>query len=161
MGAPPLLTINSARRNGLSHRELALRLGAVVLALLLLPFALAFGSLAATSAQAQQPVPPPPTNLDPSVYVVSYVEVAPAAQAQAATALKQQMEASRKDAGVLNFDVVQRTVPTNHAPLGPTAAKFSLGAPLTFVKSPPTKMVVPSVAIAKTMPSTEGCHGRR
>jgi hypothetical protein len=44
MGAPPLLTINSPRRNGLTRKELTLRLGAVVLALLLLPFALALGS---------------------------------------------------------------------------------------------------------------------
>jgi hypothetical protein len=44
MGAPPLLTINSPRRNGLTGKELVLRAAAAVLALLLLPFALALGS---------------------------------------------------------------------------------------------------------------------
>jgi hypothetical protein len=53
MGAPPLLTINPARRNALTRKELALRLGAVVLALLLLPFALAFGSTTYANASAR------------------------------------------------------------------------------------------------------------
>jgi quinol monooxygenase YgiN len=78
-------------------------------------FAFALAPLAAVSAaQAQQPVPPPPTNLDPSVYMATYIEVAPAAAGQAVTALKQLMEASRKEAGVLNYDVVQQVSPTNH-----------------------------------------------
>ena len=70
-----------------------------VLAMALVPLA------ATTAAQAQQE--------DPTVYVTSYIEVAPAAQSQAGTALKQLADASRKDAGVLNFEVAQRILPPN------------------------------------------------
>jgi len=50
---------------------------------------------------------------NPAVYVTSYIDVAPAAKAQAAAALKQLADASRKDAGVLSFLVLQRTEPSH------------------------------------------------
>jgi quinol monooxygenase YgiN len=51
---------------------------------------------------------------DAAVYVVSYIDVAPAAKGQTATLLKQLAAASRKDAGVMNFDVLQRTGPSSN-----------------------------------------------
>jgi hypothetical protein len=53
--------------------------------------AMAVTPLAATLARAQE---------DPSVHMVTYIEVAPAAQGQAATLLRQLSTASRKDARV-------------------------------------------------------------
>jgi quinol monooxygenase YgiN len=50
---------------------------------------------------------------DPTVYVVRYIEVAPAAKQQGADLVKQLADASRKEAGVLRFDVLQRTSPAN------------------------------------------------
>src|SRR4051812_21728317 len=79
-----------------------------------LVFATLLAPLAATaaSAQGQQPAPPaPPT--DPAIYAISYVEVAPASASQAGKALKQLADASRKEAGVLTFDVARRISPTN------------------------------------------------
>jgi quinol monooxygenase YgiN len=76
-----------------------------------LAFAFALAPLAA--AQAQQPLPPLP-NFEPPVYTATYIEVTPATASQAVTALKQLIEASRKEAGLLSFDVVQQVSPTNH-----------------------------------------------
>jgi quinol monooxygenase YgiN len=50
---------------------------------------------------------------DPTVYVARYIDVMPASAGQAATALKQLADASRKDAGVVSFEVLQRTTPAN------------------------------------------------
>jgi len=47
-------------------------------------------------------------------YTVSYIEVAPAAQANAAALLKELSAASRKSPGNLRFDSVQRRDRTNH-----------------------------------------------
>jgi quinol monooxygenase YgiN len=51
---------------------------------------------------------------DPTVYVVRYIEVMPAAQEKGAGLLKQLADASRKEAGVVRFDVLQRTAPASH-----------------------------------------------
>ena len=50
---------------------------------------------------------------DPTVYMVRYIEVAPASQEQGAALVKKLAEASRKEAGVLRFEVVQRSSPAN------------------------------------------------
>ena len=50
---------------------------------------------------------------DPTVYVVRYIEVMPASQEQAAGLIKKLADASRKEAGVVRFDVLQRTAPAN------------------------------------------------
>jgi quinol monooxygenase YgiN len=50
---------------------------------------------------------------DSTVYVVRYIEVAPAAKQQGAGLLKQLADASRKEAGALRFDVLQRTAPAS------------------------------------------------
>jgi quinol monooxygenase YgiN len=50
---------------------------------------------------------------DPTVYVVRYIEVMPAAQEQAAGLIKKLADASRKEAGVVRFDVLQRAAPAN------------------------------------------------
>jgi quinol monooxygenase YgiN len=69
-------------------------------------FAMVLAPLAAAStARAQQE--------DPTVYATSYIEVAVSSASQAATLLKQLAEASRKDSGVINFEVAQRTSPSN------------------------------------------------
>jgi quinol monooxygenase YgiN len=51
---------------------------------------------------------------DPTIYVVRYIELMPAAKKQGPGLLKQLAEASRKEAGALRFDVLQRTAPANH-----------------------------------------------
>jgi quinol monooxygenase YgiN len=50
---------------------------------------------------------------DPTVYVVRYIEVMPAAEQQGAGLIKNLADASRKEAGVLRFDVLQRAAPVN------------------------------------------------
>jgi quinol monooxygenase YgiN len=70
----------------------------------LLPILLAtLAPLAATAASAQD---------DPSIHMVTYVEVAPAARAHATSLLRQLANASRKDAGVIRFEILQRTSPS-------------------------------------------------
>jgi quinol monooxygenase YgiN len=48
---------------------------------------------------------------DASVHMVTYVEVVPAMQGQATTLLRQLATASRKDAGLIRFEIMQRTAP--------------------------------------------------
>src|SRR5437016_4068239 len=48
---------------------------------------------------------------DPTVYMITYLDTFPSAAKSAATLLKRLADASRKEAGVLRFDVLQRTVP--------------------------------------------------
>src|SRR5262245_64159372 len=50
---------------------------------------------------------------DSAVYVVSYIDVAPAARSVATTLLRQLANASRKDEGNMRFDILQRTAPSN------------------------------------------------
>jgi quinol monooxygenase YgiN len=50
---------------------------------------------------------------DSAVYVVSYVDVAPAARGMARSLLQELANASRKDEGNMRFDVLQRTAPSN------------------------------------------------
>jgi quinol monooxygenase YgiN len=50
---------------------------------------------------------------DNTVYVVSYVDVAPAARATAVNLLRQLANASRKDEGNTRFDILQRMAPSN------------------------------------------------
>jgi quinol monooxygenase YgiN len=72
------------------------------LMLALVPFWLA----AAPAVQAQNAA-------DPTVYMVRYIEVMPASHEQAAGLLKKLADASRKEAGVVRFDVLQRAAPAN------------------------------------------------
>ena len=48
-----------------------------------------------------------------SVYIVRYVDVMPSAKNQGGDLLKRLAEDSRKDAGMLRFDVLQRTAPAS------------------------------------------------
>jgi quinol monooxygenase YgiN len=50
---------------------------------------------------------------DAAVYVVSYIDVAPAARTPAAGALRQLANASRKDDGNMRYQVLQRVAPSN------------------------------------------------
>ena len=50
---------------------------------------------------------------DNAVYVVSYIDVAPAARGMATSLLRQLANASRKDEGNMRFDILQRTAPSN------------------------------------------------
>ena len=50
---------------------------------------------------------------DNTVYVVSYIDVAPAARSVATSLLRQLANASRKDEGNMRFDILQRTAPSN------------------------------------------------
>jgi len=70
---------------------------------LLFVLAMVLAPLAATPASAQD---------DPSVHMVTYIEVVPAAQGQVAALLRQLANASRKDAGLTRFEILQRTAPS-------------------------------------------------
>jgi hypothetical protein len=48
---------------------------------------------------------------DPSIHMVTYIEVVPATQGQVVTLLRQLANASRKDAGLTRFEILQRTAP--------------------------------------------------
>jgi quinol monooxygenase YgiN len=50
---------------------------------------------------------------DPNIYVVRYIEVMPSAEQQGAGLIKKLADASRKEAGMLRFDVLQRAAPAN------------------------------------------------
>jgi quinol monooxygenase YgiN len=71
-----------------------------VLALILMPL------VAAQPARAQN---------DPTIHMVTYIDVAPAAKEKTATELLLRLlaEASRKDAGNMLFQILQRTAPAN------------------------------------------------
>jgi hypothetical protein len=70
--------------------------------LFLFMLAAALAPLAITAANAQD---------DPSIHMVTYIEVAPAARGQATSLLRQLANASRKDAGLTRFEILQRTSP--------------------------------------------------
>src|SRR5712691_2317256 len=59
--------------------------------------------VAAPAAQAQ----------DAAVYVVNYIDVAPATRGATANLLRQLANASRKDEGNTRFEILQRTAPSN------------------------------------------------
>ena len=48
---------------------------------------------------------------DPSIHMVTYIEVVPATQGQVVTLLRQLANTSRKDAGLTRFEILQRTAP--------------------------------------------------
>src|SRR5437667_4170605 len=50
---------------------------------------------------------------DPILYMISYIEVMPSATKQTSDLLKQLLAASRKEANVLRFEVLQRTAPAS------------------------------------------------
>jgi quinol monooxygenase YgiN len=69
-------------------------------------FALALPLAAMTTARAEEAV-------DPTVYVVTYIDVMPATRATDAGLLRQLAAASRKDAGAVRYEVFQRSAPSN------------------------------------------------
>jgi len=71
----------------------------LMLAMAMMPFAL----MPQASAQ----------DADTTGHMVTYIEVAPAAKGQAATLLKELAAASRQDAGLLRFEILERTAPSN------------------------------------------------
>jgi len=50
---------------------------------------------------------------DTTGHMITYIEVVPAAKAQAATLLKELAAASKQDAGLLRFELLERTAPSN------------------------------------------------
>jgi quinol monooxygenase YgiN len=73
-------------------------LSSIMLAMTILPLAVA------SQASAQE---------DTTSHMITYIEVNPAAKAQAATLLKELATASKQDPGLLRFEVLERTAPTN------------------------------------------------
>jgi quinol monooxygenase YgiN len=71
------------------------------------PFAVtvAIALLAPMQAPAQQ---------DTFIYATSYIEVAPADTAAASGILVRLAEATREEAGLVNFEIAQRILPTSH-----------------------------------------------
>ena len=57
--------------------------------------------------------PPARAQNDPTIHMISYIDVAPAAKDQAAALLRPLAEASRKDAGNMLFQILQRTAPAH------------------------------------------------
>jgi quinol monooxygenase YgiN len=74
-------------------------------------FAAPFALLLLGAAMAQ-PTSAPPAQ-DSSVYVVSYIEVAPQAHDAAAGLLRQLANTGRKDEGNVRFEILQRVAPSN------------------------------------------------
>ena len=76
--------------------------------LLLSAMAASFGMMAPSAqAQAQAPAPPPPPP-DGARYIVTYLEVMPTARANALTMVRQFRDATRKEAGILRAEALQR-----------------------------------------------------
>ena len=72
-----------------------------------LMLAMSLASLAAMpTARAQ-------VDNDPTVYMISYIEVMPSATKQTAGLLKALLDASRKEPSALRFEVLQRTAPSS------------------------------------------------
>ncbi len=71
---------------------------------LMLALALTAGA-GASAARAQ--------SADATIYVVRYIEVSPGSQEQGMALVKKLAEASRKEPGVMHFDVLQRTQPAS------------------------------------------------
>jgi len=69
-------------------------------------FALALPLAAMTTARAQDAA-------DPTVYMVTYIDVMPATRGSDAGFLQQLAVASRKDAGAVRYEVFQRSAPSN------------------------------------------------
>jgi quinol monooxygenase YgiN len=65
------------------------------------------------SAAAALPARAQEAAANPTLYVVRYIDAAPAAKGQVASLLRQLADASRKDAGVMHFEVLQRLAPSN------------------------------------------------
>src|SRR5215468_1923335 len=57
--------------------------------------------------------PPARAQNDPTIHMITYIDVAPAAKEQAAGLLRPLAEASRKDAGNMLFQILQRTAPAH------------------------------------------------
>src|SRR5438093_1312332 len=70
----------------------------LMLAMTIMPFALA------PQASAQE---------DSTSHMITYIEVNPAAKAQATALLKELAAASKQDAGLLRFELLERTAPSN------------------------------------------------
>ncbi len=66
--------------------------------------------MSAAPAGAQAPPPAPA----PAEYAVTYLEVAPASEGEAVNLIKQAAAASRKEAGNVRFDVLQRLDRKSH-----------------------------------------------
>ncbi len=60
--------------------------------------------LAGAPAKAQE---------NPSIHMVSYIDAAPAARGQVTTLIRQLANASRKDLGLVRFEILQRTSPSS------------------------------------------------
>ena len=62
---------------------------------------------------------------DPTIHMISYIDVAPAAKEQAASLLRPLAEASRKDAGNMLFQILQRTAPAHQFVIVSTSAAIA------------------------------------
>jgi quinol monooxygenase YgiN len=63
---------------------------------------------------AEQPITRTAETSDAAVYVVAYVEVMPASAPEVAVLLRQYSEASRTDAGLIDFEVLQQCARPDH-----------------------------------------------
>jgi quinol monooxygenase YgiN len=72
-----------------------------------------FHLVLATAMMSIAAIQSAPAQDDPTAYLVTYIDALPAAEDQSAALLKQLADASRKEAGNLRFEVLQRTTPSN------------------------------------------------
>ena len=70
-------------------------------------------AIAALPLAAAPPARAQDAAANPTLYIVSYIDAAPAAKGQVATLLRQLADASRKEPGVMRFEVLQRISPSN------------------------------------------------
>jgi quinol monooxygenase YgiN len=105
---------------------------------------LGLATMPIASAQAQ----------DTNAYIVTYIEVAPAAKDQAATLVRELAGASRKEAGAMRFEILQRIDRAHHfailevwkdqgaqaahaaTPHSATSCRESRAPPTTSVRTP-------------------------
>jgi autoinducer 2-degrading protein len=72
-----------------------------------------FHLVLATAMMSIATIQSAPAQEDATAYLVTYIDTLPAAEGQSASLLKQLADASRKEAGNLRFEVLQRTTPSS------------------------------------------------
>ena len=109
----------------------------------------------AAAARAQAPAPPPPPPDGPR-YVVTYIEVKPAAVAEAARLLQRFRRAARREAGNLRAEVLQRIGQTNQLVL--LNAWKDQAAAVAHAKAPATAAFRDNIKAIQIAPIDERVH---
>jgi quinol monooxygenase YgiN len=122
--------------------------------LILAAMAASFG-MVMPAAQAQAPAPPPPPPDGPR-YVVTYLEVMPTSRANGATLVRQFRDATRKEAGNLRSEALQRIGQLNQFVL--LEAWKDQAAAETHSKAAPTAQFRDKIKAIQNAPIDERVH---